>query len=89
MKWFCKHKDSKEIARFYSAHYSGLMFTKLWDVYRIYYLDVYKVFLCSRCGKEYKKKILSSNYDIRDVWLKKIIELVNLGYISYEKYIIK
>jgi len=87
MKLFCRHKDSKEITRFYNAHYSGLKFTRRWDAYRIYFLDVYKCFLCNKCGKRYKKKVLSKKYSTRSKWLYDMNELGGMGYIPYERYV--
>ena len=82
MKWFCRHKDSKEIARYYKTYYST-------NWYITYYLDACKVFKCNKCEKEFAKKLFAQNYLWEADRIDDICELKEMGYISYERYILK
>jgi len=83
MKWFCKHKDSNEIARYYKGYSSVDMF-----ILR-HYLEMYKVFKCNKCGKIFNKNVLSENYIFEEDYKKSCHKVKELGYVSYAEYTLK
>ena len=58
-QFFCRHDDSEEIGKYFSKY-------ECWGISRTNvpetYLDIYKVYKCNKCGKNYHKRILNKKF---------------------------
>ena len=85
-QFFCKHKDSKEIGKYFSKYGH-------WDMSKTSvpetYLDIYRVYKCNRCGKNYHKRILSKEFlgwNANRLYQEKLREQ---GFISEDDFILQ
>lgn len=81
---FCHH-EMIEITRYFEYSYSPLKWDSFGYIYRNYYLDVYKKFKCSKCGKIETRKVLDKEYMFLEKVTNMIGKLRKLGYVSLEE----
>jgi hypothetical protein len=85
---FCTHNNCEEIARYYETDIGPIYMTHEM-IYRSASLHIYKVFRCSSCGKKHTKKILKKEYDGCNAMYRAIDEIRDIGYVSYDEFILK
>ena len=58
-QFFCRHDNSEEIGKYFSTYqYWDMSKTSLPETY----LNIYRVYKCSKCNKSYHKKILKKEF---------------------------